>query len=234
MATTNQIRANQANAQKSTGPRTAEGKARSAQNGLTYGLYAVKFAVTLEDQAQAEALRAALVAQHNPQNITEALLVQQLTQAAWQLQRVNNIENGYWEDTLRLQVKSEALQNGQPPVPLEKLRHEADSLMGAVAQQDMDILAKLARQRAAAERSFHKTLQALRTEVKNRQTEPNPPQMQVSAEPEPTAPEPANLEKQQTEPNSPQTGLHETPTPGERGKMGAKAILPFPAVPIFP
>jgi hypothetical protein len=37
-----QINANRENAQKSTGPRTAEGKAASSRNGLKHGLRAVR------------------------------------------------------------------------------------------------------------------------------------------------------------------------------------------------
>ena len=41
MASKKQIKANQENAQKSTGPKTAEGKKKSSQNSLTHGLTAV-------------------------------------------------------------------------------------------------------------------------------------------------------------------------------------------------
>jgi hypothetical protein len=40
-----QIDANQRNAQKSTGPKTKEGKDKSAMNSLKYGIYSDKFLI---------------------------------------------------------------------------------------------------------------------------------------------------------------------------------------------
>jgi hypothetical protein len=64
MSTTKQIQANQANAQKSTGPRTEAGKAASARNAFTHGLsaspetlFANAPAVAEEFRAYAETLR---------------------------------------------------------------------------------------------------------------------------------------------------------------------------------
>jgi hypothetical protein len=49
MATPAQIAANRANAQKSTGPRTAEGKAASRLNALKHGLDAESLIIPGED-----------------------------------------------------------------------------------------------------------------------------------------------------------------------------------------
>ena len=49
MATQAQIDANRANAQKSTGPKTPEGKAKSRRNGLKHGLTAEACMLADED-----------------------------------------------------------------------------------------------------------------------------------------------------------------------------------------
>jgi hypothetical protein len=58
-----QLAANRANASHSTGPRTSEGKARSAQNSRKHGFTATNFAVVrLEELEEVAHLRADLIA----------------------------------------------------------------------------------------------------------------------------------------------------------------------------
>src|SRR5262249_7339383 len=52
MASEAQMAANRANAQKSTGPRTEEGKARSSMNGLKHGMRAKRENLVHEDSVQ--------------------------------------------------------------------------------------------------------------------------------------------------------------------------------------
>jgi len=67
MATQPQILANRLNAQKSTGPRTPEGKAAVAQNALKHGLCARRDVVITESQADFDLHRSALLDELAPQ-----------------------------------------------------------------------------------------------------------------------------------------------------------------------
>ncbi|HLI81084.1 MAG TPA: hypothetical protein VKV03_13950, partial [Candidatus Binataceae bacterium] len=73
--------ANRANAQRSTGPRTPKGKARSALNALRHGILAkAAFNVAIEGEerrAEFDALVAGLAQEYQPRTMTEQMTVQQ-------------------------------------------------------------------------------------------------------------------------------------------------------------
>ena len=66
MATTAQIQANRLNAQKSTGPRTAEGKERASQNAVKHGLLAREAVIQGEDPAEFEIYREGMIQDAGP------------------------------------------------------------------------------------------------------------------------------------------------------------------------
>ncbi len=84
--------ANRRNAQRSTGPHTPEGKARSAQNALGHGLRAVSPVVPFEDEAEWEAHLAGVVAALAPQGRLEEDLVDRVALQVWRLRRVARYE----------------------------------------------------------------------------------------------------------------------------------------------
>jgi hypothetical protein len=92
MPTAIQIAANIANAQFSTGPRTAEGKARSAQNSLKHGLDSREFILRPGEEAEYEAFAAAYAAEVNPQGALEEALFTDLVHARWNMKRVRRLE----------------------------------------------------------------------------------------------------------------------------------------------
>jgi hypothetical protein len=85
--------ASRKNGAKSRGPRTAEGKARSAQNALKHGLRAERFVVVGdEDPQEFAALEAALIEELAPEGALQTLLAGRIARAAWRLQRADQIE----------------------------------------------------------------------------------------------------------------------------------------------
>ena len=87
MLSEKQLAANRANAQLSTGPKTQEGKARSAQNALKHGLSAERVVLATEDQEAYQTLLDNLKAEHNPKTQTQEQLVADLAWSFWKLER---------------------------------------------------------------------------------------------------------------------------------------------------
>jgi hypothetical protein len=116
MATQAQLRANRANAQRSTGPKSVEGKQRSAQNSRTHGLTArrhrtcVDVVLQSEDPLAFEELHAAYRAQFQPVTPAEHALVDQLTAADWRLRRAWRIETALVDLTMDHQAPTVARQ----------------------------------------------------------------------------------------------------------------------------
>jgi hypothetical protein len=80
MATSAQIAANRANAQKSTGPRTDEGKIRASQNALRHGLCAAIPEMHDEGDQGHDQVLAALREEHQPVGPTEEILVYKMAE----------------------------------------------------------------------------------------------------------------------------------------------------------
>lgn len=87
-----QLEANRRNAQQSTGPKTPEGKARSAQNARKHGLSASKLHIPEEHRAAFEELENSLRQELRPQGTLEQLLFRRLLHAAWCLQLIEHYE----------------------------------------------------------------------------------------------------------------------------------------------
>jgi hypothetical protein len=82
-----------------TGPRSSEGKATSSGNSLKHGLASGRVIVPGEDPAEFEALLSDLIKEHAPANETESLLVQQMAQSWWLMQRAIRLQNQAFTET---------------------------------------------------------------------------------------------------------------------------------------
>jgi hypothetical protein len=92
MCSQKKLEANRRNAQKSTGPRTAEGKARSSRNAVTHGLFCQDAVLPGESQEQFDALRLEFLQRLCPQDLLELSLVDRIVLATWKLRRLQEAE----------------------------------------------------------------------------------------------------------------------------------------------
>ena len=94
MTSPKQIEANRRNAQRSTGPTSAEGKQRASRNALRHGLTAETVIVAIEDVEDYEAFEEAVAASFDPETAVERELILRLASLLWRLRRANSIETG--------------------------------------------------------------------------------------------------------------------------------------------
>ena len=178
-----QVAANRANAARSTGPRTAEGKTASAQNARKHGFTASKFIVVkLEDLNSLANLRDDAVAAYQPQNSQELFAVERIALAQHALLRCAAVEAGLFTDAMNQII---AFGDGTPKTIVSDALHDGidastsqnRSLCAAkgferIAQQS-DAWKLFLRYQAQTERLFRRAieeferLKALREEIPN-------------------------------------------------------------------
>ena len=90
MSTDRQIEANRRNAQKSTGPNTAKGRAAVRLNALKNGLSAKTLILPGESEADFRGLVESLELEHRPTTPKEQALVLRSAAATWRLRRLRH------------------------------------------------------------------------------------------------------------------------------------------------
>ncbi len=94
MATPNQIAANKVNAQKSSGPKSDEGKKKSSMNRLSHGFASSATIIPGEDPDEFKALLDSLLDEYQPATDTELILVEKMATNTWLSQRAFRLQ-GY-------------------------------------------------------------------------------------------------------------------------------------------
>ena len=89
-----QLAANRANAQHSTGPKTAEGKSRARYNGTKHGLTGRTVVLPWEDLEEYKRFSEELVESFAPKTPFERQLAQTVADAQWRLNRARTWEEG--------------------------------------------------------------------------------------------------------------------------------------------
>lgn len=152
MATVSQINANRENALHSTGPRTVEGKSRSAANATRHGLTGNFSVLPSESQSDFDELLAGYQAEFHPQGHHQNHLVSEMAQARWRMARVDRLEAQAFNDCL-----------------------DDAALLTAITSDRSGAFASLRRYRASAEKTYHKAHRELLAAQQSHTPAPEPP-----------------------------------------------------------
>ena len=154
MATAAQITANQQNAMRSTGPVTEAGKQISSRNSLLHGLTAKKLLLAVEDQAEFDELHADLLEAFVPKTKYERFLFEDMIRAYWFWSRAQAAHAAFLDTIVRQELKIEPRLT--PKHALARVFTE---------EKYAKRLRLLMRYEAAAERTYRKSEQQLRSEI---------------------------------------------------------------------
>ena len=112
MSTTAQIKANRENSQKSTGPKSAEGKKAVSKNAVRHGLFANDTLIKGENTEEFETFREEMLAEVAPVGPVESMLAERLVSLSWRLKRVERMQN---------QAIDVMIESDEQPSPLSNL-----------------------------------------------------------------------------------------------------------------
>ena len=160
MTTEAQTEANRANAQKSTGPRTPEGKAKVAQNALKHGLLAKQAVVVGEDTDDFDLLRDQFRAELAPVGLTESRLVERIAGLSWRLQRAERFHTESFDVMYQQCADDPQIKRWRPRLVPEA----ADPVVGLTVVKDFSetkVLDRLLVYERRIENSLYRTMAEL-------------------------------------------------------------------------
>ncbi len=170
MASVAQIQANRSNAQKSTGPRTAQGKAVASQNAVKHGLLAEQVVIHGEDPAQFDLYREGMLADLAPVGGIEMMLAERAVSLAWRLRRAERLHSAVFATVYRENAGDIVLwpRHG---LPIEPKPDEEAVILGHVVMTDFaraQVLDRLLVHERRIENSLYRTMRELRREQEAR------------------------------------------------------------------
>ena len=152
MTTSAKIESNRRNAQRSTGPRTSEGKTISSMNAVRHGLLSRQIALPDEDPVMFAEFLESMTEKLAPAGPLEDVLVERITAAAWRLRRALRLESGVIAHRTR-EAQDEQAES----------RPNADPLAAGLIRDaaGADALSKLGRYERSLERGLYRALHEL-------------------------------------------------------------------------
>ena len=172
MATESQIKANRKNAQKSTGPRTEEGKLAVSQNAMKHGLCSCKNVIRSESQLEYDVFYDEMIADLSPAGAMELMLAERIVNLSWRLKRAEVFQNAVIES-----FSDDILYNMCKYYPREKeqaIAGDMSLLLGSTIRKDFannKILEQLLIYEKRIESSLYKATAELRKVQKMRRKE---------------------------------------------------------------
>jgi hypothetical protein len=172
MASVAQIQANRSNAQKSTGPRTAEGKATASRNAVKHGLLAEQVVIHGEDPEEFDLYREGMLAELAPMGGIETMLAERAVSLAWRLRRAERLQSAVFATVYRENANDVVLwpRHG---LPIEPKPDEEAVILGQVVMTDFaraQVLDRLLVHERRIENSLYRTMRELRKEREARET----------------------------------------------------------------
>ena len=210
------IEANRRNAQNSTGPRTPEGKARSAQNATTHGLSSLNYNplapgcfLHIEDETKFLGLLNQYVADYRPQRQDEIDLLTEAVYTKWKQQRLWLAETAHLEVTIAQNERDfrKTLPNANAPA------HLANAI-----SKSGDELKLYVRYDAQLHRHYRNCLKDLR-DLQDRRAAQPPEAPPAPIEPKPPAETTPKPPEKQATPNQPKLTPEEIRQQAEKAKI---------------
>jgi hypothetical protein len=180
MATDKQIKANRQNAQKSTGPRTAEGKAAVSKNAIKHGLFTDSL-IGGENEADYKVFHDEMLADLAPVGAVETMLTERVISLWWRLRRAERMQNQALDDMMEkcitnpLPRRLHGMECHALGVPLGDERCLVSHLpLGRVARLDWagsKVLERMIMYERRIESSLNRTMNELKSHQKIRRSE---------------------------------------------------------------